>query len=160
LWRCAVSEFGPLSSQNAIQMLVASWLSQKRLAHHLRLQKFTGKLNRFVRGAAHGGTRSRETNQILAVALLPIPFGPHLFDTDAESTFQLHGISALVATPLVFLALFRAKLVSEIVGLFPTVKAFKYQREEGLYFTLMMSTGLTFGTISALGVIRSQPWNH
>jgi len=32
----------------------------------------------------------------------------------------------------------------------PTVRAFKYQREEGLYYTLMMSTGLTFGTISAL----------
>jgi Kef-type K+ transport system membrane component KefB len=30
------------------------------------------------------------------------------------------------------------------------VRAFKYQREEGLYYTLMMSTGLTFGTISAL----------
>ena len=29
-------------------------------------------------------------------------------------------------------------------------KAFKYQREEGLYYTLMMSTGLTFGTISSL----------
>ena len=46
--------------------------------------------------------------------------------------------------------LFASKMISKIVGLLPTVKAFKYQREEGLYYTLMMSTGLTFGTISAL----------
>jgi glutathione-regulated potassium-efflux system ancillary protein KefC len=60
------------------------------------------------------------------------------------------SVPALLAAPLVFLALFGAKMISKIVGLYPTVKAFKYQREEGLYYTLMMSTGLTFGTISAL----------
>jgi glutathione-regulated potassium-efflux system ancillary protein KefC len=60
------------------------------------------------------------------------------------------SIPALVATPFVFLALLAGKMLSKIVGLLPTVKAFNYQREEGLYFTLMMSTGLTFGTISAL----------
>jgi Kef-type K+ transport system membrane component KefB len=60
------------------------------------------------------------------------------------------SVPALVAAPLVFLALFGAKMFSKMAGLYPTVKAFKYQREEGLYYTLMMSTGLTFGTISAL----------
>jgi len=60
------------------------------------------------------------------------------------------SVPSLVAAPLVFLVLFGAKMVSKVVGLYPTVKAFKYQREEGLYYTLMMSTGLTFGTISAL----------
>jgi glutathione-regulated potassium-efflux system ancillary protein KefC len=60
------------------------------------------------------------------------------------------SVSALIAAPLVFLALFGAKTLTKIVGLFPTVKAFKYQAEEGIYYTLMMSTGLTFGTISAL----------
>jgi len=60
------------------------------------------------------------------------------------------SVPSLVAAPLVFLALFGAKMVSKMAGLYPTVKSFKYQREEGLYYTLMMSTGLTFGTISAL----------
>jgi glutathione-regulated potassium-efflux system ancillary protein KefC len=59
-------------------------------------------------------------------------------------------VPALVAAPLVFLILFGAKMFSKVVGLLPTVKAFRYQRQEGLYYTLMMSTGLTFGTISAL----------
>jgi len=58
-----------------------------------------------------------------------------------------------------------AKSSSKFIGLFPAVKAFKYQREEGLYYTLMMSTGLTFGTISALfglnhGVINQTQYSH
>ena len=60
------------------------------------------------------------------------------------------SVPALIAAPLIFVALFLAKMLSKITGLLPTVRAFKYQREEGLYYTLMMSTGLTFGTISAL----------
>jgi len=60
------------------------------------------------------------------------------------------SVPALISAPLVFVALFFAKMLSKAVPLFPTVKIFKYQREEGLYYTLMMSTGLTFGTISSL----------
>jgi len=75
------------------------------------------------------------------------------------------SVPVLIAAPLVFAALFGAKMISKIVGLFPTVRAFKYQREEGLYYTLMMSTGLTFGTISALfglshGVISQAQYSH
>ena len=56
-------------------------------------------------------------------------------------------------------------MVSKMIGLYPTVKSFKYQREEGLYYTLMMSTGLTFGTISALfglshGVIDQAQYSY
>ena len=60
------------------------------------------------------------------------------------------SVPALLAAPMVFVVLFFATMFSKIVGLLPTVRAFKYQREEGLYYTLMMSTGLTFGTISSL----------
>lgn len=75
------------------------------------------------------------------------------------------SVPVLIAAPLVFAILFGAKMASKIVGLLPTVKAFKYQREEGLYYTLMMSTGLTFGTISALfglshGVIDQAQYSH
>jgi Kef-type K+ transport system membrane component KefB len=75
------------------------------------------------------------------------------------------SVPALIAAPLVFTVLFFAKMVSKIIPLFPTVKAFDYQKEEGLYFTLMMSTGLTFGTISALfglnhGVITQAQYSH
>jgi Kef-type K+ transport system membrane component KefB len=55
-----------------------------------------------------------------------------------------------IGAPLVFVVLFFAKMFSKVIGLLPTVNAFKYERNEGLYYTLMMSTGLTFGTISVL----------
>jgi Kef-type K+ transport system membrane component KefB len=75
------------------------------------------------------------------------------------------SVPSLAAAPLIFVTLFFAKMLSKVVPLFPTVKTFKYQREEGLYFTLMMSTGLTFGTISALfglnhGVIDQAQYSH
>jgi len=60
------------------------------------------------------------------------------------------SVPALIGAPLVFVVLFFAKMVSKIIGLLPTVNAFRYERNQGLYYTLMMSTGLTFGTISAL----------
>ena len=41
-------------------------------------------------------------------------------------------------------------MLSKTVGLLPAVRAFGYEGREGWYYTLMMSTGLTFGTISAL----------
>lgn len=75
------------------------------------------------------------------------------------------SVSALIAAPFVFIVLFGAKTLTKVVGLLPTVKAFKYQPEEGIYYTLMMSTGLTFGTISALfglnhGVIDNAQYSH
>jgi Kef-type K+ transport system membrane component KefB len=75
------------------------------------------------------------------------------------------SVPALIAAPMVFVVLFFAKMLSKIVGLLPTVRSFKYQREEGLYYTLMMSTGLTFGTISALfglnhNIIDAAQYSH
>jgi glutathione-regulated potassium-efflux system ancillary protein KefC len=75
------------------------------------------------------------------------------------------SVPALVAAPLVFVALFFAKMVSKMAGLVPTVRAFNYLGHEGLYYSLMMSTGLTFGTISALfglnhGVIDQTQYSH
>lgn len=60
------------------------------------------------------------------------------------------SVSALAAAPIVFLALLGGKVLSKIFGLYPVVGAFRRERNERWYYTLMMSTGLTFGTISAL----------
>lgn len=63
---------------------------------------------------------------------------------------SLVSVPALVAAPLVFVALLAAKMLSKMVPLVPTVRAFNYLGHQGMYYSLMMSTGLTFGTISAL----------
>ncbi len=60
------------------------------------------------------------------------------------------SVPVLIAAPLVFVALFFTKMISKLLGLLPTVRAFGYSGHDGVYYSLMMSTGLTFGTISAL----------
>jgi Kef-type K+ transport system membrane component KefB len=60
------------------------------------------------------------------------------------------SVQALLAAPVVLLVLFFAKMLTKIVAVFPAVRFHKYEGAAGVYYTLMMSTGLTFGTISAL----------
>lgn len=60
------------------------------------------------------------------------------------------SMPALIATPMIFIFLFVGKVLSKIFGLYPFVAIFRKQHQEKWYYTLMMSTGLTFGTISAL----------
>lgn len=76
----------------------------------------------------------------------------------------LVSLPAIAAAPLVFLLLFGAKSASKIFGLFPIVAQFRSERNERWYYTLMMSTGLTFGTISALyglshGIVSRQQYS-
>ena len=78
---------------------------------------------------------------------------------------SLVSVPALIAAPLVLVALFFAKLVSKLAGVLPTVRAFGYGGHDGIYYSLMMSTGLTFGTISALfglnhGIITQTQYSH
>jgi Kef-type K+ transport system membrane component KefB len=63
---------------------------------------------------------------------------------------SLIEVDALVAGAG-FVALFLAvKMVTKFVGILPLTRYFGFNRREGMYTTMMMSTGLTFGSISAL----------
>jgi Kef-type K+ transport system membrane component KefB len=62
----------------------------------------------------------------------------------------LVSVSALITAPFVFLVLLASKVASKIFGLYPVVARFRQERSERWFYTLMMSTGLTFGSISAL----------
>ncbi len=75
------------------------------------------------------------------------------------------SVPALVAAPLIFIALLFAKMGSKLAALLPTVRAFGYRGHDGVYYSLMMSTGLTFGTISALfglnhNIIDQNQYSH
>lgn len=60
------------------------------------------------------------------------------------------SLPAPAVAPLTFLALLLGKVASKIGGLYPVIGAFRRDRRERWYYTLLMSTGLTFGTLSAL----------
>src|SRR6266508_980913 len=60
------------------------------------------------------------------------------------------SVPALIVAPLAFCFLLGAKMLTKFFGVFPITRAFRSPVREGLYTTLLMSTGLTFGSISAL----------
>ncbi|HKT35490.1 MAG TPA: cation:proton antiporter [Nitrospira sp.] len=62
----------------------------------------------------------------------------------------LVSIQALSAAPFILIILLLGKVVSKIFGLYPLVARFRRERDERWYYTLLMSTGLTFGTIASL----------
>ena len=60
------------------------------------------------------------------------------------------SVPALIAAPGAFLLLLIVKILTKIAGVYPVTQGFSSPRKEAIYTTLLMSTGLTFGTISAL----------
>jgi Kef-type K+ transport system membrane component KefB len=78
---------------------------------------------------------------------------------------MLVTVSAVVAAPVVVLVLFAAKVAAKIFGLYPVIGRFRSERNERWYYSLMMSTGLTFGTISALyglshGIVTQRQYSY
>jgi glutathione-regulated potassium-efflux system ancillary protein KefC len=63
---------------------------------------------------------------------------------------SLVSLPALAAAPLAFVVLLLGKMATKVAGVYPVARASGSPRQEGIYTTLLMSTGLTFGTISAL----------
>jgi glutathione-regulated potassium-efflux system ancillary protein KefC len=60
------------------------------------------------------------------------------------------SVPALVAAPGAFLLMLVVKVAAKFAGVYPVAAAWGSPRRESMYTTLLMSTGLTFGTISAL----------
>ena len=57
---------------------------------------------------------------------------------------------ALVAGVGLIAAFLAVKMATKFFGILPLTRYFKFDKREGMYTTMMMSTGLTFGSISAL----------
>ncbi|MBF0503553.1 MAG: cation:proton antiporter [Candidatus Omnitrophica bacterium] len=77
---------------------------------------------------------------------------------------SLVSVPALISAPFIFLVLFTGKIVSKIFGLYPVIGVFRKQNSERWYYTLLMSTGLTFGTISSMyglshGIVTPQQYS-
>jgi glutathione-regulated potassium-efflux system ancillary protein KefC len=78
---------------------------------------------------------------------------------------MLVSVNAVVAAPVAVLVLLGAKVGAKIFGLYPVIRRFRRERKERWYYTLMMSTGLTFGTISALyglshGIVTQKQYSY
>lgn len=60
------------------------------------------------------------------------------------------SLPAVITSVLLIVALFVVKMVTKVIGVYPASRAFRFSPRESAYITAMMSTGLTFGTISSL----------
>ena len=69
-------------------------------------------------------------------------------------------LPTLVAAPAAFLVMLGGKMLAKVLGVYPATRAYRSPRQEGIYTTLLMSTGLTFGTISALFGLSHQLINQ
>ena len=65
----------------------------------------------------------------------------------AGSLVDAHAVVSGGGLILLFLA---AKMATKFVGILPVTRLLRFVPREGMYTTLLMSTGLTFGSISAL----------
>ena len=101
----------------------------------------------YVMGMVLAGTVGKDHALIRRLRTLTIGFLTPFYFIRAGSFVS---VPALVAAPGAFIVLLLAKMGSKIMGVYPTTKAFGSPTKESVYTTLMMSTGLTFGSISAL----------
>jgi Kef-type K+ transport system membrane component KefB len=65
----------------------------------------------------------------------------------AGSLIEANALITGAGLIAIFLAM---KMATKFAGILPLTRYFKFDRREGMYTTMMMSTGLTFGSISAL----------
>ncbi|MEW6664660.1 MAG: cation:proton antiporter [Thermodesulfobacteriota bacterium] len=65
----------------------------------------------------------------------------------AGSLVKFETVISAIGLIAVFLGV---KMLTKFIGIWPLTKAFRFEKKEGMYTTLMMCTGLTFGSISAL----------
>ena len=116
----------------------------------------------YIVGIVLAGGPPRTTTGSGACARLTVGFLTPFYFLRAG---MLVSVSAVVAAPVVVLVLFAAKVGAKIFGLYPVVGRFRTERKERWYYTLMMSTGLTFGTISALyglshGIVTQDQYSY
>ncbi len=101
----------------------------------------------YLAGMVLAGTAARDAHWMRRLRTLTVGFLTPFYFLRAGT---LVSLPALLAAPLIFLALLIGKVAAKIFGLYPFISAFRRDYNERWYYTLMMSTGLTFGTISAL----------
>ncbi|HVM81407.1 MAG TPA: cation:proton antiporter [Stellaceae bacterium] len=115
-----------------------------------------------------GLASSARSEAVLPAYLIGMVLAP-VFLKDRELTHRVRVIAFSILTPFYFLkagSLVRAdvivasaglilvylgvKMITKFVGILPLTRLFRFEPKEGMYTTLLMSTGLTFGSISAL----------
>jgi Kef-type K+ transport system membrane component KefB len=116
----------------------------------------------YLIGMILGGTVGKD--HVLVRRLRTLTFGlltPFYFIRAGS----LVSVPALVAAPLALVVFLIAKVALKYLAVYPTTRLFGNSKTEGMYTTLLMSTGLTFGSISAIfglthGIIDTAQYSY
>jgi Kef-type K+ transport system membrane component KefB len=116
----------------------------------------------YILGMVLAGTISKDEFFIRRLRTLTIGFLTPFYFLRAGS---LVSLPMVLAAPLIFLVFLGGKVISKIFGLYPVIGKFRTDKRERWYYTLLMSTGLTFGTISAIyglthGIINQEQYSY
>lgn len=101
----------------------------------------------YLVGMVLAGSAARDVHWMRRLRTLTVGFLTPFYFLRAGT---LVSLPALLSAPMIFLVLLAGKVTSKVFGLYPFISAFREDAKERWYYTLLMSTGLTFGTISAL----------
>ena len=101
----------------------------------------------YVMGMVLAGTVGKDHALVRRLRTLTFGFLTPFYFIRAGSYIS---VPVLIAAPAAFFILLTTKVAAKVAGVYPVTRAFGSPRMEGMYTTLLMSTGLTFGSISAL----------
>jgi len=99
----------------------------------------------FILGLVMSGLLAKHPDLTKKMRVVAFTLITPFFFLKGGMNVNLHYVAAGFGVMLAFLAM---KLVSKFVAVYPLAK--KYHAEHGMFTTLLMSTGLTFGTITLL----------
>jgi Kef-type K+ transport system membrane component KefB len=144
LLRLAITRFGHRVSEPEIKLLLVVLFALGGLATQAGSEAV---LPAYVAGLVVAGVFLHD--RVLMDRLRSIAFAlltPFFF----LRAGTLISAPALVSGAGVIAVLLLVKLAAKMIGVWPTAAAFKLPRRERTYTTLLMATGLTFGSIAAL----------
>ena len=101
----------------------------------------------YVMGMVLAGTVGRDHALVRRLRTLTFGFLTPFYFIRAGSCIS---VPALIAAPGALLVMLVTKIATKMAGVYPVTQWFRSPAKEGMYTTLLMSTGLTFGSISAL----------
>lgn len=101
----------------------------------------------YLLGLGVAGFFLRERNLLFRMRSMAFAFFTPFYFLKAGLFVSLPEVAAAIGVIIVALLV---KIITKFIGVWPTTRFFKFVPREGMYTTLLMSTGLTFGTISSL----------
>lgn len=101
----------------------------------------------YLLGLVAAGTLHRDPQLMGRIRSTAFSFLTPFFFLKAGTLISLPAVVAGLGAVVL---LFAVKMAAKFVGVFPSALGFRVQGRQAWYTTMMMSTGLTFGSISAL----------